>query len=368
MWLKRGLRWVRKAYIDHRSATLWWSFSCGLAPGGDKLSNMSLSSIRMTPEPDHPESLAIALRALLSWAGEEVDYRTITAALGLSLITAVRDPEACLVIWVTQGRDALLAEAAPCFGLRIRDLHPPEAAVGIERAPEFAQHFEASYRPLIEKALANNQPVLARSGWPGEASGHWGIITAGGGPGMGLRGTSLDSGGATVTMTAPPVQAYVIEELKPRVQSAGELLRLAVNSARTILHNETDPRFGITTGPEVYASWRERLRHEHVCAACDDSGAKGHRQMAYVITCARRDAAEFFSRYVESVAGDARKLIERIASECDAAINVLAPSCDLCTVEDAVKNERGRGQLAEAVTAAQTHETKIKTYITDLRV
>ena len=77
-----------------------------------------------------------------------------------------------------RARDALLVEGARVFGMTVRGLHPPEAARGLEHSAEYAQHFAASYRPLILRALENRQPVLARLG-RGEFGNHhpiWGAI------------------------------------------------------------------------------------------------------------------------------------------------------------------------------------------------
>lgn len=324
---------------------------------------MSLSSIRVQAQEDHTETLALALQALLRWAGCEAGYADLNAGLGLAFMTSVRNPERCLATWMAKGRDALLERTAPRFGIKLRALHPPEAAAGLEDAPEFAQHFDASYRPLIERALENDQPVLACRGWPGESAELWGIITAVGDEGLGLRGTTPASGGELISLTTPPVQAYVVEEIRPHVPPDDELLRLAVRHADVVLRNQLDRRFGITSGPDVYPAWRERLRHEHVCAACSGHGANCHRQMAGAVTHARESAVEFLSHHRDRVADTARHLIGQIIAECEGVIHALVRSRNLDSVGTLLDTAEGRAHLADDVKLAQAHEERIRTHI-----
>ncbi len=324
---------------------------------------MSLSSIRVRAADDRTETLALALQALLRWAGCEADYADLNAGLGLAFMTSVRNPERCLATWMTNGRDALLEQTAPRFGIKLRGLHPPEAAAGLENTPEFAQHFDASYRPLIERALEHGQPVLACRGWPGESVELWGIITAVGDEGLGLRGTTVASGGELISLTTPPVQAYVVEEIRPHVPPDDELLRLAVRHADVVLRNQLDRRLGITSGPEAYQAWRERLGHEHVCATCSGRGADCHRRMAGAVTHARESAVEFLSRHRDRVADPARQLIGQIIADCEGVIHALVRSCDLDSVGSLLDTAAGRAHLADDVRSAQTHEERIKTHI-----
>ena len=274
-------------------------------------------------------------------------------------MTSVRDPERCLGSWMTEGHDALLGRTAPRFGIRLRELHPPEAAAGLECAPEFAQHFEASYKPLIERALEHDQPVLASGGWPGKASSQWGIITSVCKEGVGLCGTTPGSSSEPVPLAAPPVQAYVVEVIAPRVPPDNELLRLVVRNACVVVQNQTDSRFGVTTGPTVYDVWLERLRHKHVCATCGERGAGCHQRMASAVTLARESAVEFLSRHHDAVPEPARHTVNALIAECNGVIQALARSCDLTSVRSSLATDEGRAELTKDVVSAQTHEAEI---------
>jgi len=327
---------------------------------------MSLTSIRVRALEKHTESLTLALQAVLRWGGCDVCYRNLNAALGLSWMTSVRDPDRCLATWMTEGRDAFLTTTAALFGVRLRELHAPEASLGLEDVPEFAQHFDASHKPLIELALENGQPVLAWRGWPGEAAAMWGVIASVCDEGIGLRGTTLGPGSESVVMTTPPVQAYVVEEIKPRVPPEDELLRLSVHHASIVLQNQIDKRFGITTGPEVYEAWRERLRQPLVCAVCGEGAPRCHRQLARAITTARESAIEFLLHHRDGAAGPARKTVDRITAECNGIVQALRRSCGITTVRGLLETNDGRAQLADDVKSARAHETRLEECVIEL--
>ncbi len=126
---------------------------------------MPLSTLRIKDVENRWDSLSLSLHAIVDWAGLDLHYRAFSAALGHSFMTVStgRDDD-CLAWWPAFGRDALLVEAAALFGVRLREVHPPEAARGLSDAPEFAQHFEASYKPIILRALENREPVIAWQG------------------------------------------------------------------------------------------------------------------------------------------------------------------------------------------------------------
>ena len=115
-------------------------------------------------------------------------------------------------------RDARLIEAGKHFGMQIRDVHPPEAARGLEAAAEFDQHFDASYRPLILRALENNQGVIAWRGWAGERELSWGWIRIARDEGVGFRGATIWSERELNSLrndllVRPAVQLYIVERV-----------------------------------------------------------------------------------------------------------------------------------------------------------
>ena len=78
-----------------------------------------------------------------------MNHDDLNAALGMCWSPVAVPTEPDLGAWSLYARDAFLPEAGQLFGLTIRDMHPPEAARGLDTAAEFAQHFDASYRPLM---------------------------------------------------------------------------------------------------------------------------------------------------------------------------------------------------------------------------
>ena len=105
-------------------------------------------------------SLTLALRSVAESAGYDVDADDLHAVLGLSMVACAAPGDMELGNWPLYARDAFLVDTARVFGMTVRPIHPPEAARGLGGAAEFAQHFDASYRPLIARALEHDQPVL----------------------------------------------------------------------------------------------------------------------------------------------------------------------------------------------------------------
>ena len=88
---------------------------------------MDLSTLVLNDIEHRLGSLTLSLVALLRWAGGNVRYRSLNAALGLSLrITALRR-RTCLAWWSTHGCDTYLDSTAQMFGMRLRELHPPDS-------------------------------------------------------------------------------------------------------------------------------------------------------------------------------------------------------------------------------------------------
>lgn len=160
------------------------------------------------------ESLAFAVRAIARQAGVKIDHSELVAALGWE-ISAVPSVAATPAMF---DRDARLIEAGKLFGMQIREVHPPEAARGLEAAAEFDQHFDASYRPLILRALENNQGVIAWRGWAGERELSWGWIRAACDEGVGFRGATIWSEQELNSLrndllVRPAVQLYIVERV-----------------------------------------------------------------------------------------------------------------------------------------------------------
>lgn len=160
------------------------------------------------------ESLAFAMRAIARQGRIEIDHRELVVVLGLET-PAVPSPTSNSMMF---DRDAHLIEAGRLVGMQIREVHPPEAARGLEAAAEFGQHFDASYRPLILRALENNQGVLAWRGWAGERELSWGWIRAACDEGVGFRGATIWSERELKSLrndllVRPAVQLYIVERV-----------------------------------------------------------------------------------------------------------------------------------------------------------
>ena len=160
------------------------------------------------------DSLAFTVRAIARQGGIEIDHMELVVALGI-VTPAVPSPAASSIMF---GRDARLIEAGKLVGMQIRDVHPPEAARGLESAAEFDQHFDASYRPLILRALENNQGVIAWRGWAGERELSWGWIRAACDEGVGFRGATIWSEQELNSLrndllVRPAVQLYIVERV-----------------------------------------------------------------------------------------------------------------------------------------------------------
>ncbi len=201
-----------------------------------------------------PFTLSLALRSIVRGAGGQAVLDDLNAAMGLSwLVCAVTD-EPNPDHWLSYARDAFLPDGTQLFGITVRAIHPPKAAIGLQHADEFLQHFDASYRPLILRALENDQPVLAWRGWNGDARMLWGVITKSCDEGVGFSGDVFGQGDEhgvrrDVLLDRPPLQLYVLEKIEPVTPDPNELFDVAMDHARQILSNGLSDRFNVVTGP-----------------------------------------------------------------------------------------------------------------------
>ena len=315
------------------------------------------ASIHVEPQESHTEALTAALQALLRWAGGEVRYADVHAVLGLAFLIYARGPEHCLASWMLEGRDVFLAETAAAFGLRLRALHPPEAARGLEDSAEFAQHFDASYKPLIARALEHGQPVLARGTWAGQ-TGIWGVITSTDGAGFG--GTSVATGSGSAALTAPAVQVYVVEDAQWRLPDAGELWRLAIGRAQVTLQNRLVGRLNLTTGPEVFRLWQERLRTPYVCAVHGPQSRACQQALMKAIISSRTTGAEFIRHHRGALPTALQPLADRVAALCGDLIWILSDMAKPQADPDRGATDGGRAQSSAALEKAYACERELR--------
>lgn len=317
---------------------------------------MDLSTLAVRDLEGRDSSLTLALEALLRWAGGNVRYRSLNASLALSLRTTAVRRDVCLGTWSTFGCDAFLEETAAAFGVRLRALHPPEAAVGLSDNAEFGQHFDASYAPLIRRALENNQPVLAWRGWPDVRAAFWGIITQTSDQGVGFAGTTMWSHGQSVPLPAPPIQLYVVEECMPREPDDAELLRQALCRFENTLCNRLSGDPNVVTGPGAHDVWLSRLSGAQPCPTCGPRGGRCHVQHARCITSDRASGIRFFLHYRDGADDTTRPLLDALLGLCHTTVDLLAVSRDPARVDILLRTTEGRRALSIAIEAAQSYD------------
>lgn len=210
---------------------------------------MDLADIRI--DPDAPDgaahSFTVALHTSARASGCSATHDAIVTATGrglgarFSLLTDV--PAA----WIADRQDCSLPFVAEVFGLTVRSLNPPAAVDGLDAAPEFTGHFIDSYKPLIVRALAHGQPVLAWGGWGGHPGFRWGVVIQEGGGALGLLGCVPGIAGV-VPLTLAATQCHVVERWSGAVPDPSAVLACGVDS---ILTDDG----GSVCGPAAYSHW-----------------------------------------------------------------------------------------------------------------
>ena len=269
------------------------------------------------------ESLAVSLRAILKRGGVTASYEDLLAALGLgSAIIANTDDT--FGWWSAYARDTALDATAALYGLRLRDLHPPEASAGLRHSIEFPQHFHDSYEPLIRAALAHGLPVLVWRGWPPPRDHMWGVITDARG-GM-LVGHSLWHDGRPLPMTGPAHQAYVVEACRPPdVAPSREALFFI---AARHLHAQWNDRW--TAHPTILtgnAAWRALEEGIETPSEAFDRALPMPRQImqtARTLSSARRTFAAWLREVGPRLDPQPVQLAARWSRTCDRVANLLS--------------------------------------------
>lgn len=309
------------------------------------------------------ESLTFAIQAIAAHAGYPIGRDDLNAALGLSFSVTAVPREDDLSRWSMYARDACLIEAGRLFGLTIRDIHPPEAARGLCRAAEFEQHFAASYRPLILRALENGQRVLAWQGWPGDRGLMWGVITGSCDSGIGLRGATYGSVGSPSTpdpalLNKPPVQLYVVESVEPTTPDSKHLFDLALENASKVLSNELAERFDVLLGPSAYDLWIERLRNPTPGNVAMPDPLESHRRLATAIMAGHQSAIRFLDARVAAATSQQRASVKQLTNLCRSIVRSLEQ-----TLQAAVRHAFGESPPVPAEVLdglARAHDTTEK--------
>lgn len=212
---------------------------------------------------DNSFTLSSALHAVASVTTAEPTLHAAHNLLGLSLLMTASPSISNVTRWPLYARDAFLIPTGRALGLTIRDIHPPEAAIGVDQAVEFRQHFDASYAPLIRRALEHRQMVLGWQGWEGKSEFLWGIITREDSRGIGFTGIPhpvdrlTDNGQHEQVIRRPPVQVYVVEQSSGPRADPDECAVLMMAHAVRSLDASLGARFGMLTGAPAYRRWAE---------------------------------------------------------------------------------------------------------------
>ena len=312
---------------------------------------MSLTTISVREADGRWESLTLSLLAISSWRGVELQFRSINAALGLSfMISSPVDESVSLAWWMTYGRDAFLKSTSEMFGIKLREIEINHAVPNT--SPESFESFNKDIKPQIVESISHGKPVIAWQGWPDYHSYLWGIITGQNDSELGLSGTTMWSNGTSLSLVAPPVRLYVVEECEPKQPESNELLKVAIRNARTIVRNELDSSLGVVTGLPAYHRWLAWLSVDPESHREGDRSPNCHYQMSCFVTHNRESALRFLDHYKDGLHEEARPYLEAMIADTRGVINALATSRDQKAVEILYKSEDGRRALAAGVDAA----------------
>ena len=307
---------------------------------------------------EHTESLAVCLRAVLAGQGCERTYAELVAALGLgSLIVAVAGE--CPAQWALQARDAGLRETSELYGVRLRELHPTEAAEGLAQSAEFAGHFRDSYVPLIRRALEHEQLVLAWQGWPEPQTGQWGVIDR---VEHGkLAGCTIGFGGRPTPFHGPALQVFVVEKCGPvdpdSITSAVLWSRVA-GAAAAQWSGQWTSAVQTHTGDTAYGTWIAALSGDAtLCAGCGRPLLRCHGRAAGALVSARLWAAEWLCEVAARLDPAVRPKAEGWAAACRSVAERLAPFAAAESDSSPSSSPLGRADLRQAIAEVRSVET-----------
>lgn len=322
--------------------------------------------IRWTEGPEELESLAVSLRAVLAAQGAERPYDELVSVLGLgALIAAV--PGECVDRWCLYARDVALAETAELLGLRLRGLHPSEAAAGLEHAAGFAQHFHDSYAPLMRAALQCQQALLVWGGWPEPAERGWGVVVQA--DDERLLGRTVGDGGRMIALAGPAWQVYVVEDYRPPEPGRCTPAALLAHSARLACAawaGKLPTGTRVETGRRAYEAWRQVALQAKPDPQCQKPGCCCHTHMVEVLSAARRSLATWLLRIASTLEKPGRHVAGDWAVVCDRVATRLQPFADDNTIEARLATAAGRAGFAAAIDEAARSEADMMTKLADL--
>jgi len=294
-------------------------------------------------------SMTLSLQAILEAYGRRVplhEAATVTANAFMVTYAAGARPEDR---WNMYARHAFVVEAARSYGLQLRALHPPFAAPLPLPPPEYALHFRDSYVPLIEAALARDEPVLAWMGWPAPQTAIWGIVT---GVDLSSRrcfGRTMFSRGRDVEMPGPAVHAYLVQECGPPDSATPDAIGCVLRRASAVLNDELGATFGVTSGPAALARWREALLNDEAVLDAASLACDVHSGIARTLVAGRRAAMKYFASHDPTASNSQRQAIEACVTFFGEMIARLETFVDEEDLRLDIESEQHRRELADAV-------------------
>jgi len=308
-----------------------------------------MTRLRWTASQNHYESLAVSLRAVLAHFQQDRSYDELLAALGLGTAT-VAVPDDPLGWWCTCARDLWLAETAKLYGLQLREMHPPQTALGLGRSPEYAQHFRDSYVPLVARALEHEQLVLAWCGWPSPCDRLWGVITHV--DGQMLVGQTLSRDRRSLPLTGPANQLYIVEGFDPPgLESATptDFFDHAARAASAMWSGAWAAELDIQMGPSAYQVWQTTLRASAKEPAATPSLHSQQSRATRVHAAARTYLATWLRRIAGALAGDRIQMAAHWANACDRIAERLLPYESADVVRELLDQPGGVDRICRAL-------------------
>jgi hypothetical protein len=275
-----------------------------------------------------PGSLGAAIDVIARSAGVTIDADALSATMGWPWLICAGADDTCPRNWHRLARDAFFIEAGRALGLTLRELHPHRAARGLDALPEFAQHFDASYKPLILRALEHDQPVIIStpdSTAPGNAPTWRAILSAETRNADAFNQITTHASSATIPSPTPgpPTQVYVVECASATGADFDRLLSVTLDHARRALAGEADNGFGVVTGPRACDGWIRLLRDEKPCPACGQTIESCLEVFAGAIAREHGRLLRFLDGHMDDVPATARHLFATIEATSRDVIGAL---------------------------------------------
>jgi hypothetical protein len=262
-------------------------------------------------------SLQACLRALLGDPGEVSPALDVALGAPFAPCHPTGEPATDGHAW-----DAGLVAAAALYGFALRPMHPRRAARRLSTAGEFDDHFHDSYAPLIERALAHDQCVLAWQGWAESAGRCWGIIERH----DDTTGRFAGRAGPTVTaaeLTGPAIQCYTVEERTARSPTPDETLATGLAAgARVVAELADDPAWHAAT--DLWDHWQERIAG----GPLDTRIAADWGMSAAYWAADRAAVADWINANRFTTEAETANAIARSLAESAAALDTLAQALD----------------------------------------